>query len=94
MRRDCAEDNFSKRAVWEWSKCDSTDDLQRHFDNGQGKVIIVIDKTSNVIFGHLWELLSKQAFEPCKDNHIIPGTIIVDNSEFNLAISFFQNRRL
>jgi hypothetical protein len=54
----------------------------------------VVDKTCNVIFGHFRELLLEQAFEARKNDPAVSGAVIVDNSKFNLAISFFYNCRL
>lgn len=94
VRGDCAEDDFSKPAVSEFSKCYSANDFQRHFHDGQRQVSAIIDETCDVIFGHFGELLLEQAFETRKDNRALSGGIVVDHSVFDLTISLFHHCRL
>lgn len=54
----------------------------------------IIDETCDIIFGHFRKLLLKQAFETSENNPTLSSTIIIDSSEFDVAISFFYNCRL
>lgn len=54
----------------------------------------IIHQSSYVIFRHLRKLLLKDAFKPCQDYQALSFAIVINHSEFDIAISFLHNRRL
>lgn len=64
------------------------------FHDCNGSVVPIVNEARDVIFGHLGKLLLEETLQPCEDNHAFWSTIVVDNLEFDLAVSLFQNRRL
>ena len=69
-------------------------DLKRLLHNGHREMCPVIHQSGYVIFWHLRKLLLKDAFQPCQYYQALPFAIIIDYSEFDIAISFLRNRRL
>jgi hypothetical protein len=89
-----AEDDLGEPSVSEFSKSYAANDFQGRFDDSDGQMITVVDEASDVVFGHFRELLLEQAFEASEGDHALFGAIIVDDSELDLAIPFFQDCRL
>ena len=54
----------------------------------------IIDQAGYVVLGHLGQLLLEDAFESCQDNETLSLVVVVDHAEFDLAISFLDNRGL
>jgi hypothetical protein len=50
----------------------------------------IIDQTSDIVLGHLGELLLEDTFEAGKDDEALSGAVIVDNAKLDLSISFFN----
>ena len=51
----------------------------------------IINKSRNIILWHFRKLLLKYAFETCQDDKTLSLVVVVDNSEFDFAISLFYN---
>lgn len=54
----------------------------------------IIDKSRNIVLWHFWKLLLKDAFKTCQDDQTLPLVVVVDDSEFDFAISLFHDRGL
>lgn len=50
----------------------------------------VIDKTRNVVLGHLGQLLLEDALEVGQDDETLAFVIVVDNAELDFAIAFLN----
>lgn len=88
---DSAEYNLSKLTALKRSVSDASNNLEGLLDDGYRQVGSVVDKTRDVIFGHLWQLLLKDTFQAGEDNQGLAGIIIIDNSELNIACPLFDN---
>jgi len=91
VRADSAEHNLSKVAALEGAVGDSADDLERLLDNGNRQMSPIVNQTRNVIFGHLRQLLLKNAFQACEDDERIAVAIVVDHAKLDFAISLFDD---
>ena len=64
------------------------------FDNGNRQMRLVIDQSSNVVFGHLRQLLLEDAFKAGKDDIAFSRIVIINDSELDYAVLFFDDGRL
>lgn len=64
------------------------------FHNSYTQVRSVVDETSNVVLGHLGQLLLEDTLQARQDDCAFPPAVIVDDSELNLAIALLDNSRL
>lgn len=51
----------------------------------------IVDKACDVVLGHLRKLFLENTLQACEDNEAIVGTIVVDDTELNVASAFFKN---
>jgi len=51
----------------------------------------IVDESGYVILGHLWELFLEDALQASQNDQAFTLVIVVDDSEFDLAISFFDD---
>lgn len=56
-----------------------------------GQVGAVADETGDVILGHFGQLFLEEAFEACEYDAAFSGAVIVDDSELDVAVSFFYD---
>jgi hypothetical protein len=54
----------------------------------------VVDESGDVVLGHLWELLLEDALETGENYEGFALVVVVDYSEFDLAITLFDDGRL
>lgn len=47
----------------------------------------IIHQASYIVFRHLWQLLLKNAFQASQDDEAFSPVVVVDNTEFDLAIA-------
>lgn len=80
--------------VPKFAVCYTANDLKRSFDNSDGEMSAIIHEARDVVLGHLWKLFLKQILETREHDRITSAAIIVDHSEFDLAIMFLNHRRL
>jgi hypothetical protein len=54
----------------------------------------IVDQSSDVILGHLRKLFLEDTFEAGQDDEALPFAIVIDDSKFDITISFLRDRRL
>jgi hypothetical protein len=59
------------------------------FHNGYGQVRSIINKSRNVILGHLWELFLEDALQARQDDEAVVRSVIVDDSELDITSALF-----
>lgn len=60
-------------------------------DNSNRQMCPIVDQSRNIILRHLWKLFLENALQSRQNDEALPLPIIVDHSEFNFAISFFDH---
>lgn len=84
-----AEDDFGEFAWVEGPVRDASNDFEGVLDYGHGEVGAVVNQTRDVVFGHFGKLFLEDTFQTCEDDDRIAAVVVVDDSEFDLAVSFF-----
>lgn len=51
----------------------------------------IVHQPGNVVLGHLRQLFLKDAFQPGEDDEAFTFVVVVDHSEFNLAIALLDD---
>jgi hypothetical protein len=54
----------------------------------------IVDQTGNVILWHLWQLLLEDTFETSENDETLSGVVIVDHTELDVSVTFFDDGRL
>lgn len=49
----------------------------------------IVDQACDIILGHLWKLLLKDALQPGENDETIPRAIIIDHSKLDFTSSLF-----
>ena len=91
IRGNGAEDDFSELAPLERSVCDSSYYFQWLLYDSHGQMSSVINQSGYVVFRHLWELFLENAFEASEDDKTLALVVVVDYSEFDLSVAFFDD---
>ena len=94
IRTNGAKDNLGEAATLERTIRDAANNFQRLLDNGDGQMSAIVNKSGNVILRHLWELFLKDALETGENYEGFALVVVVDYSEFDLAIALFDDGRL
>lgn len=68
--------------------------LKRLLDDRHRKMSPVVDKTGNVVLGHLWKLLLEDTLQSSKDNEAVAGIVIIHDSKFYFPSTLFDDGRL
>lgn len=68
--------------------------LQRFLHNSYAQVGAVVDKSRNVVFGHLRQLFLEDALQARQDDCALSPPIVVDHSELNLPITLLYDSGL
>ena len=68
--------------------------FERLLDNGYGKMGPVVDQSRYVVFRHLGKLLLEDTFQASQDDRALTGVVVIDDSEFDIAIALFFDSRL
>jgi len=51
----------------------------------------IVHQPRNIVFGHFRQLLLEYAFQASEDDQAFALVVVVDHSEFNLAVALFDN---
>lgn len=94
VRTNGAEDNLGETAPFEGSIGNSPYNLEGLLDDGDRQVSSIVNKSRNIILRHLGELFLKDAFEAGQNDERLALVVVVDYSEFDLAIALLNNSRL